>query len=113
MARSVRDTWAPTVRAIGIDERTAVAVEPDGWSSVLGEGAAYFFRSTRAPTACEPGTPLCFPVVSVMRAKAGDATSNLTTWTGNGTSYTLWVVNGVVRPTQEDRRTSNLKRRTM
>jgi cyanophycinase len=100
MARIVHDGWAPTVRAIGIDERTAVAVESDGWSSVLGVGAAYFYRSTRAPSECERGSPLSFPGVSVLRATAGRATFNLTTWTGNGTSYTLSVVNGVVKSTQ-------------
>jgi hypothetical protein len=101
MARIVHDGWAPTVRAIGIDERTAVAVEPDGWSSVLGFGAAYFYRSTRVPSRCESGIPLNFPGVSVYKAMPGVATFNLASWTGTGgASYTVSVVDGVVKSTQ-------------
>ncbi len=101
MARSVRDGWAPTIRAIGIDERTAVAVEPDGQSSVLGAGAAYFYRSTRAPSKCEPGSPLSFPDVAVFKTTAGGGAFNLATWSGSGgTSYSLSVVDGAVKSTQ-------------
>ena len=101
MARALQDGWVDQVRAIGIDERTAVAVEPDGWSAVLGAGAAYFYRTTQAPSNCEAGKPLSFPGITVVKATADNTTFNLASWTGNGgISYTLSVVDGVVKSTQ-------------
>ncbi len=101
MARTLQDGWAPTVRAIAVDERTAVAVEPDGWSSVIGAGNAYFYRSTRMPSRCEPGTPLSFPGVVGYKVSAGGAAFNLASWTGHGgTSFTLAVVDGIVKSSQ-------------
>src|SRR5215212_5066105 len=42
LARIVQDGWTPTAKGIGIDERTALAVEPSGRVTVFGSGAAYF-----------------------------------------------------------------------
>ncbi|MGE5641816.1 MAG: peptidase, partial [Byssovorax cruenta] len=85
---------------IGIDERTALAVESDGSVSVLGSGAAYFLNTPGLPQVCQPKTPLTYKNIDVYRV-SGSATFNFSTWTGTGgTSYQLDVDNGVVTSTQ-------------
>jgi len=100
LARIVKDGWAPSAKGIGIDEMTAIAVEPNGSVSVLGSGAAYFLRTPGAPEVCQSKTPLTYRNLSVYRV-SGSATFNLSTWTGSGgTGYTLSAEAGVLNSTQ-------------
>ncbi len=48
LARIEQDGWAKRARAIGIDEATAVLVEPDGKAIVAGKGSAYFLELSHA-----------------------------------------------------------------
>lgn len=100
LARIVQDGWASTARGVGIDERTALAMEPDGSAVVFGSGAAYLLQTPGAPEVCQPKTDLTYHDISVYRV-SGSATFNFATWTGTGgTAYTLSVDNGVVTSTQ-------------
>ena len=100
LARIVQDGWASTAKGVGIDEKTALAMEPDGSAIVLGSGAAYFLNTPGAPEVCQPKTDLTYHNISVYRV-AGSATFNFSSWTGSGgTSYTLNVDNGIVTSTQ-------------
>ncbi|MBC7571478.1 MAG: cyanophycinase [Spirosoma sp.] len=46
-------------RGIGVDERTAVCVLPNGQATVFGTGTAYFLLASAAkPEVCQPGKPL-------------------------------------------------------
>lgn len=100
LARIVTDGWATTSKGVGIDERTALAMEPDGSAVVFGSGAAYLFITDGAPQVCQPKTPLTYANISVYRV-SGSATFNFSTWTGaGGAAYTLHVNNGVVTSTQ-------------
>jgi cyanophycinase len=96
LARIVEDGWAPRARAIAIDRETAVLVEADGSTSIVGKGPAYFLQTTRRAAVCKPDTPLTIDGVETYRATAG-ATFNLTSWTGTGgTPYVLSVNRGTV-----------------
>lgn len=96
LARIVKDGWASSVRGIGVDEATAILVEPNGSASRVGTGAAYFVSSNGTPATCISGTPLTYTGLATYKV-SGAATFNLATWTGSGgTAYTLNVNAGAV-----------------
>lgn len=86
MSRIVQDGWATRVHAIGIDETTAVLVEPDGSARVVGEGAAYFMTLDHAADVCKSGATLKVSGVKALRVKAGkNGAFDLKSWSGPGT----------------------------
>lgn len=99
LARIMQDGWATEVRGIGVNEKTALAVEPNGdvtMFSLCTYGVAYFLEAPGTPEACQEKTPLTYLDVSVYRM-SGTATFNLATWEGvGGTEYTLSAVDGVL-----------------
>jgi cyanophycinase len=100
LARIVQDGWSPEAKGIGIDERTAIVVEPNGAATIKGSGAVYFLRTPGRPEVCISRTALTYRNVAVYRA-AGAATFNLATWSGSGgTAYTLSAEAGVLSSTQ-------------
>jgi cyanophycinase len=101
MARISQDGWSKRVRAIGVDENAAVLVKSDGSAQVVGEGPAYFLESTAAPATCSYRQPLTFKDIKVQRIAPGK-TFQISTWKGNGDSYSLSVVNGVVSSTNAE-----------
>ncbi|HEX6292030.1 MAG TPA: cyanophycinase [Herpetosiphonaceae bacterium] len=101
LARIVQDGWSPEARGIGIDERTALVVEPSGAATRLGSGAVYFLRTPGRPEVCVSRTALTYRNVAVYRV-SGAATFNLATWSGSGgTAYTLSAEAGVLTSTQQ------------
>jgi cyanophycinase len=89
LARIIKDGWASSARGIGIDEATAILVNPDGSATRVGSGAAYFMSSAGVPQTCVSGTPLTYTGLAVYKVSGG-ATFNLATWTGSGgTSYSV------------------------
>jgi cyanophycinase len=89
LARIIRDGWASSAHGIGIDEATAILVNPDGSSTRVGSGAAYFMSSAGVPQVCVSGTPLTYTGLAVYKV-SGSATFNLANWTGSGgTAYTV------------------------
>ncbi|HEX8253631.1 MAG TPA: cyanophycinase [Thermoanaerobaculia bacterium] len=96
LARIVKDGWSSTPRGIGIDEATAVLVEPSGASTRVGSGAAYFVSSNGMPATCVSGSPLTYTGLAVYKM-SGAATFNLATWTGaGGTAYTISANAGAI-----------------
>jgi cyanophycinase len=101
LARIMQDGWSKEPREVAIDEKSAVLVEADGKTVVIGSGnGAYFLRPTRAPGVCQKGVPLSFMNVSVYKAPSG-ARFDLPSWTGSGgVSYSLSVEQGTIHSTQ-------------
>lgn len=96
LARIVKDGWASSVRGIGVDEATAILVEPNGSATRVGSGAAYFVSSNGTPATCLSGSPLTYTGLATYKV-SGAATFNLATWTGSGgTAYTLNVNAGAL-----------------
>jgi cyanophycinase len=101
LARLIQDGWSQHPREIAIDEKSAVLVEPDGKSRVVGAGkGAYFIRPTAAPSVCEKNVPLTFQNIAVYKAPSGGH-FDLSSWTGDGgSSYSLSVERGTIQSTQ-------------
>lgn len=92
MARILASGKTSTIRAIGVDERNAVLVDPDGHAQVIGKqgGEADFYQATGRPEQCEPGKPLIFDSIQKQIIPAGK-TFNLNTWHGDGPAFGLAV----------------------
>lgn len=100
LARIVNNGWAAQPRGIGIDEETAVLVEPNGAGTMVGTGAAYFLQAPGPAQVLADRTPMTYLNIGVYKVPQG-ATFNLSTWTGTGgVAYTLNVNNGSVTSTQ-------------
>jgi cyanophycinase len=98
-ARILADGWASELGGIGIDEETAVLIEPDGTATVEGAGAAWFMRMHAADVrTCGPATPLETGPIEAIAIRRG-GTFHVPTWTGSGASQTVRATAGSVRRT--------------
>jgi cyanophycinase len=101
LARILADGWADTARGIAVNERTALAVDANGWAQVFGEGPVYFLETTRQPEVVKKSTPLTFRDIAVYRISGPEARFNLRLWLGQGgTAYSLSAIEGVLSTTQ-------------
>jgi cyanophycinase len=99
MARILQDGMSKEIRAIGIDEKSAGLMEPDGSIKIVGFGkGAYFYHPSGKPETCSSGKPLTFRNTAVTKVATGQ-TFNVAQWKGEGTSYQLNVVNGQLSTT--------------
>lgn len=99
MARILDSGDVASVRGIGVDERTAVLLEPEGQARVVGKGAAYFMNASVRPPVCKKGEPLTFDGVAVRRLRA-NAKFDLRRWEQDGESYSLSVHSGAIISSQ-------------
>jgi cyanophycinase len=90
---------ASSIKAVGVDEQTAVLMEPDGHSTVVGHGAVYFLSAARPATVLKQGVPLSFADIAVQRVVAGGK-FDLHSWSGDSVGYSLSVLDGVIHSTQ-------------
>jgi len=100
MCRVYKNGWSARPRGIEVDEQTALLIEADGSSYVVGSGFVYFMETLGAPEVCAPKTPLTYRNVDIYRI---DATGgfDLPTWQGSGGSaYKISAVLGVLSSTQ-------------
>lgn len=105
LARLSADGWAgwQSLRAIGVDEQTAVVVDGD-IGTVMGNddgqggrtGQAYFLKPTMAPTTVQAKTPLTFRSLQLEKRTAGGQ-YNLATWP-TVAPYFISVEAGVLMP---------------
>lgn len=58
MSRLQVDSGREEMKGVGVDEKTAVLVGPDGVGTAVGEGQAHFVKATGAPEVAKPGEPL-------------------------------------------------------
>ncbi|MCU0852497.1 MAG: cyanophycinase [Thermoplasmata archaeon] len=106
LARIVQDGRATQARGIGINEKTALGVEPNGDVKLFGlcdaYSSAYFLLTPGPPEVCEPKTPLTYLDISVYRITA-TGSFNLARWEGvGGVAYSLLSVDGVLASDQAD-----------
>ncbi|MDR3739331.1 MAG: cyanophycinase [Terracidiphilus sp.] len=81
----------PTIRAIAVDERAAVLVEPSGEARVVGFGrGAWFIDASGAAGTLAANAPFSFGPYAVQKVVPGHA-FNIKTWTGDSVHYTLTV----------------------
>lgn len=99
MARVLQDGMSREVRGMGVDEKSALLVEPDGAARAIGTGkGVYFYHPSAKPETCRPGKRLTFEAIAVEKISTGQSFS-LSEWKGQGTSYTLNLKNGVLTTT--------------
>jgi cyanophycinase len=87
------------IRAIGVDERTAVLLEPDGRAHVVGEGHAYFIDADRGSGLMQSHKPLSFGPFAVQKVTAG-SDFYISSWAGEAISYRISAEAGKLRSTQ-------------
>jgi cyanophycinase len=87
------------IRGIGVEERAAILLEPQGRAKVVGFGNAYFIDVQHPSWTIEKGLPLSFGDFTVQKIAPGDI-FDLNTWAGEGITYTLKVENGKIHSTQ-------------
>jgi cyanophycinase-like exopeptidase len=96
LARTVTDGWTAQASGIGVDEATAVLLEPDGSASVVGPGSAWFVRMSAGDVLrCEPREPLATGTLGVLAVSRGD-TFDVRTWSGTGQRQTVRASDGAV-----------------
>lgn len=97
------------IRGIGVDERAAVLLEPDGRAHVVGYGPAYFIdaeyasslglAAEHAPEVAATHKPLTFGPFEIQKVAPGGS-FELKSWAGESITYKLTVENGKIRSTQ-------------
>ena len=94
----VADGWWKNPREVAVDENSAVLMEVNGESKVVGTGkGAYFLQITTAPEVCKQGQSLSLRDVSVYHAPAGGR-FNLQDWKGDGgEAFSISVEAGQVK----------------
>jgi cyanophycinase len=97
LARIAADGWSKAPREIAIDEKSALLVEVDGRSKVVGTGmGAYFLQVMDPPEVCKPGQPLTLRHVTVYHAPTG-AGFAIRGWNGEGgEEYSISVEAGEI-----------------
>ncbi len=92
MARILASGQTKTIRAIGVDERNAVLVDPDGHAQVVGKagGEADFYQASGKPQQCEPGKALTFGPIALYRVPTGK-TFDLEHWRTDQAGATIRV----------------------
>jgi cyanophycinase len=82
MSRIIQDGWASSVHAIGIDETTAVVLDPSGHAKVLGKGSVYFMTLDHRAEVCAYKKPLTVRGVRILKVHAGPGvTFDFNSWT--------------------------------
>ena len=80
------------VKGIGIDERTALLVEANGESKVVGTNKVWFLKLTERPTQLKPGQPLTLKNIEVQTADPNQ-TFNLKTWSSPSSAKSRLNIN--------------------
>jgi cyanophycinase len=90
MARILARGKTDKIRAIGIDERTAVLVDPDGHARVVGKGEADFYEASDRPKVCKRSRPLTFGPIGFDMVQAGKE-FDFKEWHSDRAGATFWV----------------------
>lgn len=83
LARIAKDQGIPRARGVGIDEGTAVLLQPDGTALIEGKGSVYFLETTREADKCEEGQPLAIRDLNVYKVGKGGR-FDFPSWKGTG-----------------------------
>ncbi|MBA3548076.1 MAG: cyanophycinase [Nannocystis sp.] len=73
VARMVEDGWGEPVLGVGVDEQTALVVDPAGLATVLGVGKVHLLRSAGAPQQCVTGKTLEYADLELRALEPGDS----------------------------------------
>jgi cyanophycinase len=99
MARVLESGALKSIQGIGVDEETALLMEPDGNGVVAGRGAVYFLASDAKATVLKEGVPLSTLPFSVKKVSTGGK-FDVHSWHGDSEDYQLRVSAGTIISTQ-------------
>ncbi|MEQ9499659.1 MAG: cyanophycinase [Deltaproteobacteria bacterium] len=97
LARWYADGGTGPFLGLGVDERTALVVDPAGLGTVMGRGAVYAVFAVGPAARCAPGQTLSYPGLSYATLRAGD-TLMLPAGAPSVPSVPLAVEDGVLSP---------------
>lgn len=97
VARVVQDGWSPNPIGIGVDEATALLVDPAGIGEVVGDGSVYVVHANGAPQQCQANATLEYAALSYHALVAGD-TVTLPMGTSSAPSAVISASGGVTSP---------------
>jgi len=86
----------PKTKGIGIDEATALLVEPSGQSKVVGRNQVWFLQPTNKANHLKPNEPLTIRNIRVQTVSPGQS-FNLKSWTGAATASVLSIESGLIK----------------
>lgn len=89
----------PEVHGIGVDERAAVLLEPDGKAHVVGDSDAYFIDADSAKGAPQKAKPLSFGPFTVQKVAPG-SDFYIKSWAGDAISYRVSIETGKLHSSQ-------------
>ena len=99
MARILGSNSLKSIKGMGVDEQTALLMEPDGKGVVVGRGAVYFLVDTDQAVILKEQVPLSTGAISVKKVSTGGS-FDLQLWQGDSIDYQLRVDAGIIRSTQ-------------
>ncbi len=88
------------IRGIGVEEKAAVLLDPDGRGTVVGHGSAYLVTIAEAPATLAAGKPMPNGRFEVQKVEPGKV--DVAKWDGNSVSYILIAEDGKVRRSTGD-----------
>jgi len=91
MARILESGKASKIRGIGVDEKTALVVEPDGHALALGRSRVTFLEASGKPLACKPGEPLQIRNVIGQSISSGES-FDLKSWHGPEKEFSVQII---------------------
>jgi cyanophycinase len=100
LARIETQNGNQAIRGIGIDEQTAVLLDPHGEASIVGKGTVYFLLPFAPTPALERGKPLKEAGFFAQKAAPGGS-FNLKKWCCGSGPITLMVEDGKLRSKQD------------
>jgi cyanophycinase len=89
-----------SIHGLGVEEKAAVLLEPDGHAAVIGHGSAYLLTPQPPFAQLVPGKPLVGGTFVVQKVISGKS-FNLGESKSDAVTYTLTIEPGKIRSTQE------------
>jgi len=84
----------PSVRGLGVDEETALLIEPSGQATVVGHHSVFFVTPSGPAEVLTPGQPLTYQNLEVLRLDPGQSIDMSTLTSGQASPSRLDVVEG-------------------
>jgi cyanophycinase len=100
LAKIESSTSGASMHGIGVEEKAAVLLEPDGRAMVIGHGSAYLVTAVPPFAVLASGKPLTGATFAVQKVVSGKS-FNVTVWKSDAAPYTLTVDGGKIRSTQQ------------
>jgi cyanophycinase len=102
LARVIQNFKLVSLLGVGVDEKTAILIEEDGSTKVVGSGNVYFLRANTLPEICQPNKKIEWvqqsKAVQVFIRNSNNMDQlNISTGISTAADQYWWVENGVLK----------------